>query len=54
MDHRLVLFDSTEVGWDEPVFPSLEVASLKGRFEVEHASLTNDEMELWLVGLRRT
>ena len=48
----LVLFDSTEVGWEEPAFPSLDVAIAAGRYGVEHAKLRTDEMELWLVRLR--
>jgi hypothetical protein len=48
-----VLFDSTEVGWEEPVFPSLDIAVPAGRYAVEHATFSNDEMELWLVRLRR-
>lgn len=49
----LVLFDSTEVGWHEPVFPSLDVGLEAGRYAVEHAAFANDEMELWVVRLRR-
>lgn len=47
----LVLFDSTEVGWEEPVFPSLEVEIAAGRYSVAHAKLATDKMELWLVRL---
>ena len=49
----LVLFDSTEVGWADPVFPSLPVMLVGGCFEVEHAALTRPDMELWLIRLRR-
>jgi hypothetical protein len=48
-----VLFDSTEVGWKEPVFPSLDVGLPAGHYAVEHATFANDVMELWLVRLRR-
>ena len=47
-----VLFDSTETGWEEPAFPSLDVALSAGRYEVEHGRLVNPDMELWLVRLR--
>jgi hypothetical protein len=50
-DSPLVLFDSTEVGWEEPVFPSLELKIAAGRYGVAHAKLATDKMELWLVRL---
>lgn len=48
-----VLFDSTEVGWEEPVLPSLDVGLPAGRYAVEHATFAINAMELWLVRLRR-
>jgi hypothetical protein len=47
-----ILFDSTEAGWEEPVFPSLDVTLGVGRYEVEHGRFVNSQMELWLVRLR--
>lgn len=49
---RLVLFDSTEVGWEEPLFPSVEIEMAAGRYEVEHTRYGDDDMQLWLVRLR--
>lgn len=50
-DSALVLFDSTDVGWEEPAFPSVAIELMPGLYAVEHARFGNHEMELWLVRL---
>src|SRR5262245_38375807 len=53
-ESELVLFDSTEPGFEKPCFPSLPVTIVPGAYIVEHTKLVNDDMELWLVRLRPT
>ena len=48
----VVLFDSTEVGWEEPVFPSVSTEIVLGRYDVAHAQYTDAALSLWLVRLQ--
>ena len=48
---RVVLFDSTEPGWEDPVFPSVEFGLAAGRYNVEHTRYRDADVELWLVRL---
>ena len=50
-DSALVLFDSTDVGWETPAFPSISIEFTPGRYDVQHVRFNNHEMELWLVRL---
>ena len=44
--------DATEVGDEEPVFPTISVELAAGSYAVESATLREPRMELWLVRLR--
>jgi hypothetical protein len=50
----LVLFDTTDGGDEEPVFPSMSITLTAGQYMVEHAQFKNSELNLWLVRLART
>jgi hypothetical protein len=50
----LRLFDSTEPGDQDPVFPSIPVQLAAGRYVVESTKLEDAQMEVWLVRLRQS
>ena len=48
----LRVFDSTEAGDQDPVFPSIPVQLAAGNYAVESTRLDDPQMEVWLVRLR--